>query len=86
MWKPSGNRILSTKVKVDDKTEPLHSDSDSNSNFSTKLPIVCDKRISSKYFHETEENSNLSCGFLPDKVVINLPNRFDLRKTQQPSP
>ena len=74
--KPSGNRIPSTKVKVDDKTEPLHSDSDSNSNFSTKP---------ADYFL-SEENSNLSCGFLPDKVVINLPNRFDLRKTQQPSP
>ena len=40
VWRPSGNWIPLTKVKVYDKTEPLHSDSDSNSNFSTK-PADC---------------------------------------------
>ena len=74
------------KLKLTIKLSPCTQTLTLIQTFQQNLPIVCDKKISSEYFHETEENSNLSCGFLPDKVVINLPNRFDLRKTQQPSP
>ena len=84
-----GSRVetefLQQKLKLTTKLSPCTQTLTLIQTFQQNLPIICDKGISSEYLDESEENSNLSCGFLPDKVVINLPNRIDLRKTQQPS-
>ena len=77
--------FLQQKLKLTTKLSPCTQTLTLIQTFQQNLPIICDKGISSEYLDESEENSNLSCGFLSDKVVINLPNRFDLRKTQQPS-